>query len=664
MPGGNGVSNDVIQFTEVTLSAERQLLYDARSLLDSDPAEAERRLDKLIDDGVELAEATLAKGIAILNRGDPAGAAEFFMNCGLNHPGTYVNAAVAYARVSNTTKEMEALTKLLDFPGYREHENSFRRLASWAFNNKSWHTAYRALKVVFEIDSNDYGVVSCLAQACSELKKYKECITYALKGIEGTEDQYRISGMHALMAGVYKNIGEQQRARFYFNQVYAAQRSTDTASNLIMHMQYTHGVSMEEFYSQCREYSARFLRNMPRFQFGFDRLQHVKADTGLRIGWVSGDFVAHSLANLMLEPFRRFKALGAQHTHICYCSREPEREDKFSEKFKDCVDIWRNVHGKSDLETAKEIYADNVDVLIDLAGHTAYNRLPVFGYKPAPVQMGWISGMMTPPAIETIHYFFTDKWMRPKGSENICAETLIELPAAYTYFPLAEAPAVAPLPADRKGYITFGSFNNPCKISDAVLDLWTRSMHAVPNSRIEIKVYSRDHERALQKQLRERGIDDSRVKYMYQFPKTEDLMQHYTEEIDIVLDTFPCSGCLTSAEAMWMGVPVMTLVGDTFLHNQTWTIVNQIGLADELGDTEEDGFVDKVSKLCENRPRLREIRKGLRDLMEMAPIRDPEAIANGLLRGIEHAWRDWCDHKQPLQRLQLYGGLPRVMAGM
>jgi len=633
-------------------------LKQIHGLLDAYPAEAEKLCNELLEDKPEDGNATLCKGLTYLKGGEPLKAGEFFMSqaqCpGSDRPEFYVNAASAFQHAGEEEKEWEALTKLLAHPVSPGYESSYRRIADWANDKESWLVARKAFRILFEINSDDFNTSYTLARVCSELKAYKEALTYYLKSMELIEDEKQVAAIHSALAGIYKDLGMQAAGYTHFRTAYEKTPSSSTGSNLIMHMQYMHGVTLKEFYDQCREYSARFLRAKRRFQHPLKRLDANKAQSGLRIGFVSGDFVAHSLSNLMLEPIRRLKALGPQHIFTCYSSREKEREDSWSEKYKESVDFWHNVHGLSDQEVAELINEEQIDILVDLAGHTAYNRLPVFGYKPAPVQAGWISGMMTPPAIETINYFFTDQWMKPPVADDVCMEKLIELPAAYSYFPMTTPPDIKPLPADKKGHITFGSLNNPCKISRPVLELWAATMKAVPRSKISIKVYGIDHERTILRDMMSLGIAKDRVDFIYQLPSNEDVMRFYTNNIDIVLDTFPCAGCLTSAEAMWMGVPVMTLVGGTFLHRQTWTLISQLGWHEELGAEDPEQFVERTKALATNRKRLREIRNTLREQMDMALVRNPEAIAEGLVRGFEAIWVDWCESRKPLERLALY----------
>ena len=607
----------------------------------------------LIEAGEDAANAHLVHGLSLLEEKRYESAGDYFIGCGVRDSGIYINASIAYQKAGLEAKEMSALYMLLSLP-YGDHDTFYRKLARWAIESKRPHIARRALLGSYLINSDDIAIIQALATACKDDKQYRQALPFCREALARATNDSERAGFHAIMAGAYKDLGEQQLAREHFQTSFELSKSPTALSNLIMFMQYTDGVSLEEFYHYCRVYSQRFLRHLPRYQFDESRMRPERLETGLHIAFVSGDLVAHSLANLIVEPIRRLKSMGSQHTYTCYSSRPADAEDRISTIYKDTLDNWVCVHGMDDATVAQRIYDDGVDILIELAGHTAYNRLPVFGYKPAPVQVGWVSGMMTPSALETIPYFFTDQWMRPPSAERVCSERLIDLPAAYTYFPITEAPAVADLPADTNGHITFGSFNNPCKISDHVVDVWAAAMRVTPTSHMHIKVYGIDHERKLRKQFLARGITGDRLQFVYSLPKSSDVMAYYTEKIDVVLDTFPCAGCLTSAEALWMGVPVMTLVGDTFLYRQTWTILNQIGLHERLAAFSDTEFAEKVKDLCayENRGALRDMRRTLRGRMEFAPIRQPEMLTQGLLDGFALMWREQCERFHGLDHLR------------
>lgn len=629
-------------------------LVKARQLNDSgEYEEAQKLFSELISDQLEVPNAHMGFGVSLLRQGKNAEAGNYFMNCGIDSFEFYLNASLAFEKAGDDENQYAALKRLLS-TRQRRFDFPYRKLAGMALEREDWPIAYEALMLAFEFDGDDAAICYKLAEACKHVGRHKQALTFALKAAEGNEnDQNFIASLNGFIAGLYKDCGELDKGLKYFRRCYEQRPDFNAASNLIMSMQYTYGIDLPEFYNQCKEYSTRFLRYLRRYTFPLESLDPEKVKRGLRIGFSSGDFVRHSLSNLLLEPTKRFKEVAPQHTYILYSSRESDREDDISEQYKNSVDIWRCVHGMSNEQIAHTIHEDKVDVLVEIAGHTAYNVLPVFGYKPAPVQVGWVSGMMTPSAIETINYFMTDQWIRPDCADEVCFEKLFNLPAAYCYFPVVDTPDLnVELPADRKGHLTFASFNNPCKLNTETLETYAACLRNVPDSKLCIKVYSSSTEKKIRTQMASFGIGSDRLQFVYFFKRTEDMMKYYTDEIDIVLDTWPCAGCLTSAEAMWMGPPVVTYYGETFLHRQSWTILNQIGLT-ELGSDTLEGFVTAAVELAKDRNRLREIRKSIRERMEAAPIRDPLGMAKGVIDSLEKAWIDWCESRAPLSELRI-----------
>jgi predicted O-linked N-acetylglucosamine transferase (SPINDLY family) len=269
----------------------------------------------------------------------------------------------------------------------------------------------------------------------------------------------------------------------------------------------------------------------------------------------------------------------------------------------------------------------------------------VFAYYPAAVQAGWVCGMMTPAGIESINYFLTDPYMNPQVPTP---EKLLELPSAYSYFPLVTPPDInLSLPVDRKKRLTLLAPNNPCKISDAVIKVWSDCLKALPESDLIIKIYGQDTEFRLKREFAKLQVDPNRIKSLYTIDKLEDLLSFYTNEVDIVLDTWPCTGCLTSAEVMWMGVPVITMIGNTFLHRQTWTILKQTH-TEELGADTDVGYVQSLVSLASNRNRMLKFRTDIRGLMNAAPIRQPEVIAAAIVKACQSIWLDACETKHRL----------------
>jgi len=627
-----------------------QKLIEAREALDrGDYERAWSLFDALIAYGEEVENAHIGKVAIFVRREQFREAAEYIEKCGINAVEMLINLSACYRHLKEEEKEIEVLKRIAR-TGQKRYDEPYRLLAQKAKDREDWESAYEALVPLFHMEPEDFSICYSLAEACKKLDLRKQAITYFVRAIELADGDEKTAGsLRMLIGSLYKDCAQQESAVWNYQEAYRLLGTSDPCSNLIVLLQYFHQATLRDFYAQSVDYNLRFIRSLPKYTYSLERLDPKKEK--LTIGFMSGDFLAHSLAHLILEVFKQFREVAPQHTYICYMERPAEKEDRVSEIFKRSVDEWKCTSDLSDKDAAEMIHNDGVDVLIDLAGHTACNRLKVFGHKPAPVQMSWISGMMTPPAIETINYFFTDKWMLPPNAAEICPERLIQLPSAFTYFPLANIEATEKLPSEKDGIINFGSFNNPCKISTTVLETWADCLKAVPNSRMHIKIYSKSTERNFRKVFERKGIAKDRLVFVYQLPSVPDVLQYYTQNIDIILDTWPCAGMLTSTEALWMGVPIITLVGDTFLHRQTWSVLNQLGL-ENLGAETEEEFVEKAKSLATDRKRLTAMRGGLRARFEGAPMRDARLISSAIVKGCEAAWIDWCESRAPLKHLE------------
>lgn len=629
-----------------------RLVQAKRLSASGDYTAAMELFSRLIHEKKSLPEAHLGIGVALIRQHLYEKAGDYLRDCGQDFAEIHMNAASAYASAGNAEEEYAALKRVVRTRHrQRVFEAPYRSAAQAAVSRKDWATAYEALQLLFEMLADDLSIVTQLGNVCREMGWKKQATAYYLKAFELTEDPTVRASLHAGLAGIYKDAGEQDQALNHFGEAHRLLQTSNSGSNRIMFAQYHHATDLRRFYQLCREYSAAFLHYTPHFRHPRQRLDPERAKTGLRIGFMSGDWKAHALTNLLLEPFKRLREVSVHQFYI-YSEVEEGLEDEYTSSYREAVHHWRRTHGVSNQQVAQMIYDDQIDVLVDLAGHTALNRLPVFGYKAAPVQAGWVSGMMTPSALETVNYFMTDQWMRPPSAADVCYEQMYDLPSAYCYFPITDAPDIAPLPADRAGHVTFGSFNNPCKLHDQTIETWAQILRKVPQSRLVIKVLSVGTPQRIKNQMLALGVTPDRLDFVGALPGADDVMRYYTEKIDIVLDTWPCTGCLTSAEALWMGCPIITLVGDTFLHRQTWTIYNQIGLTD-LGVDTPEAYIDKTVELARDRPRLRELRQTLRDRMENAPIRQPTLVAKGVTDACEHFWLDWCHSRESLWGLSL-----------
>jgi protein O-GlcNAc transferase len=362
----------------------------------------------------------------------------------------------------------------------------------------------------------------------------------------------------------------------------------------------------------------------------------------LRVGYVSPDFREHSV-RYFIEPILAHHDPAAVEV---FCYANLAIPDTATERFRRTCRHWRDIFGKSDEQAVELIRRDGIDILVDLAGHTGDSRLLLFARKPAPVQVSYL-GYPNTSGLPQIDYRLTDEWADPPGQEAFHTETLVRLSHGFLcYQPPSTAPAVEPPPVLRQGHVTFGSFNAPHKINQAVMDLWAAVLRETPGSRLVLKNRAlRDtptRERYLAR-LAEGGISADRVELIGWLDSSADHLALY-HRIDIALDTFPYCGTTTTCEALWMGVPVVTLVGARHIERVGFSLLTQVGLP-ELAATDGNDYVRIAVELSGDAERLATLRYGLRERMRQSPLCDAEGFTRSLETAYRQMWRGWIARK-------------------
>lgn len=344
------------------------------------------------------------------------------------------------------------------------------------------------------------------------------------------------------------------------------------------------------------------------------------ADTHrIRVGWVSPDFRQHSVS-FFLEPI--FEHYDRSRFEF-FCYYVGWQRDQVTQRLQNQVDHWADVAAASDSEIANQIHDDQIDCLIDLAGHTGHNRLPVFTARPAPVQMTFL-GYSGSTGLSSFDYLITDARANPPASQAFCSEKLLYLPDSYfCYRPPVESPAVAPLPMDHHPWVTFGCFNNYAKVSSMIRESWAQILLRVPQSRLLLKntsLVDRPTVNELHRFFESRGIAKERVLAELPQATTAEHLAIYNQ-IDIALDTYPYNGATTTCEALWMGAPVISLSGPTHVSRMGLSILSAIGWSNFSAASVEE-YVDLACKLASSPDQLRHLRKEIRHRMQSSPLMD------------------------------------------
>jgi predicted O-linked N-acetylglucosamine transferase (SPINDLY family) len=361
----------------------------------------------------------------------------------------------------------------------------------------------------------------------------------------------------------------------------------------------------------------------------------------LHIGFISGDFRGHAVMNFV-EPI--FECLARDSSLVLHAYSNTPGEDYMTERVRKHFDHWHTIFGADDDESAAQIRADGIDILIDLAGHTANNRLLVMARKPAPVQASWI-GYPGTTGLTAVDYFLADRfWVPSDAFRNLFTEKIVYLPAVAPFRPEPMSPPVNGLPALRSGHVTFGSFNRIEKLRRDVIELWAKVLHAVPGSRMVIGSMPKDSvPDELISWFADAGIARERLEFKPRSSVAVYLQQHY--HVDICLDTFPFTGLTTTMQALWMGVPTLTLPGRTVPGRSGVTALAHAGLESFIADDIDD-YVRKGVAHASDLQALAALRAGMRARCERSPMFQPDVIAAGFTQALRTMWRRWCEGKR------------------
>jgi protein O-GlcNAc transferase len=487
--------------------------------------------------------------------------------------------------------------------------------------------ALESFKTALDIDPENVDALSNLGVCYYELERLEEAKEKFQAALQ----------RNPAMAAIWNNLGAIQieqgdadaSVEAYEEAIRRDPGYSQAFCNRLMNEQYRPAVTPERLLELSRDWDDRYspkpapsLAPRPR-----------NPGEPIRVGFVSPDLcrapVGYFICGLLRHLDRR------QFTTLVY-STTP-RLDDLSADLRRHVSLWRDVRALSDDRLLTAIRADGVDVLFDLAGHTKGNRLRVFARRAAPVQATW-AGYVGTTGVGAMDYILADRYQIPPSDERFFTERVLRMPNGYVcYEPPPYSPVVGPLPAERSGHVTFGGFHNVGKSGALSVATWARVLHAVPDARL-ILVYKKLSDPVVATRLRRRfaeaGIPEHRVTIEGSTPHWH-LLNRYND-VDIGLDSRPYSGGLTTLEAMWMGVPVVTVPGRTFAGRHSLSHLSNAGLPDLVAE-DEDGYVRLAAELAADRPRLAELRRGLRPRLLDSPVMDPRRFARDfaeMLRGI------------------------------
>tara|TARA_E500000305_G_scaffold66918_1_gene53243 strand:- start:2470 stop:4836 length:2367 start_codon:yes stop_codon:yes gene_type:complete len=450
--------------------------------------------------------------------------------------------------------------------------------------------------------------------------------------VSGGTDRDMLVGL----ANAYRQSRKHKMAERYLRWARSAFPEDRTIqSGLLMGHNYESGVSARSLYRDHKAWAADWAPREEPLDYEVDRT----AGRRIHLGFVSPDLKRHPVGFFLLPVL---KHLARSRFRISVYS-DAGKGDLFTEELRRHADHWFDATGKDDDELRERVQKDRVDILFDLAGHSAANRMGMFARRAAPVQMSWM-GYVGTTGLDTMDYLITDRFQTLPGTEEFYSERWLVLPDDYICFLAAPtSPPVVSAPALGNGYVTFGSFNNPAKLTDETLGLWSRVLATVPQSRL-LLAYRGFDDPGIQNDVRSRleasGVAPDRVEFKT-FTYHEEFLGGYGL-MDIALDTMPYSGGLTTCEALWMGAPVLSLAAQShFAGRHSLSHLSNAGFPEWAVENAEE-FVSVGRDLASDIQRLARIRETLRPRVSASPLCDQERYARGVEERLTAAWADYC----------------------
>jgi predicted O-linked N-acetylglucosamine transferase (SPINDLY family) len=560
--------------------------------------EARQKYEKAISFKQDMAVAYAGMGRALKGLQNPADALSYFEKAVFLSP-----VAEVYAHMAEIFQDMDETQKAADYyrlalkyaPGNLNYLNNLGVVYTRLRQYKNASACY---KQVLSLNPENPAALNNMAVALRNSGKLDEAILLLKKSLQVRPDHVA------------------------------------TISSLLFSMVYSARVSPDEFYETACRYGALLTRDFsPQYKFGNDK----RPDRKLRIGYVSADFFFHAVNNF-------FEPLLFNHDRNkfeIFAYANVQNPDAVTSRLRAGFDCWRDIRGLGPHAAADLIHADRIDILVDMSGHTGDHSLAVFALKPAHLQVSWL-GFPATTGIAQMDYRITDIHAEPEGmTEKYNVEKLCRLPEIFAcYKPREGTPDVTlRAPFEDNGYVTFGCFNNFAKLSDEVLEVWAQILQKTPESCLLLEIADlEDFRDDVSEKLRAAGLPLGRV--ILENRKPENQFNLYNS-IDIALDPFPCNGGTTSMDALWMGVPFITLAGDYFAARMGVTILTNAGLS-ELITASKAEYVDKAVFIASSRDELIRLRAGLREKFMASPVMSQSSFAKNMEAAYRTMWEEYC----------------------
>ena len=630
-----------------------------------------------LDDAVALCDAVLAKqranpealhikGLALRAQNHPDGAIDHLSRAAKADPGRadiHYNLGITLASAGRLADAEAAYRRAIGLDG--GNPDYHNNLGSLLNRLDRAEDALQCFERALDLDENHVQARNNLGTALLELKRPENAIAQLEAAIRLAPDY---ADAHGNLGNAYVAAGDAKRgidayndaikfrpgaAVFHFNlgnalldtgsaseavQAYrhalALQpERAEMRSNYLYSLQFEPGVTSAKLAAAQEEWNARHGRDAPAARFDGARFDPERR---LRLGFLSSDLGLHPVGYFLIPVLENLASSGAE--IFCYSNRQAP--DAMTERLRTASDHWAEVRPLGNQELAERIAGDGIDILFEISGHARGNRLAVYAMRPAPLQISWGIGYPGATGLDAIDALLTDERHIPPGDEANFKERLIHMRHGQFCFDAPkDAPDVGPLPAEENGFLTFGCLNQPRKITAAVLEAWAAILGQVPGSKLLLGYEGMDDQANAARITEALGVAPERLTILGG-ASHGDFLGRYNR-IDIGLDTFPYSGGLTTLEALWMGVPVLTFPGESpagrHAAGHLWTIGHGQFIAGDVG-----GYIKLAAELAGDADRLARLRSGLRATVAASPLSDGPGFADDFLSAVRQLWRQRC----------------------
>jgi len=434
------------------------------------------------------------------------------------------------------------------------------------------------------------------------------------------------------LGNINASRGKVDEAIEYYRKARPFDTTLTANHNLLFSVNFSPNYSDQHIAAEHAQWEREYV--LPRVQALTSHPNNRDPDRKLRIGYVSPDF-RHAVGRFLLPLFSNHDRTQFE----LYCYASIALADEITEMFRSAAHAWRDGLPLNDAQLAKTIYDDGIDILVDLSMHTGGSRLIVFAHKPAPVQISYLAYAGT-TGLRAIDYRLTDPYLDPPGKdESVFVEKPIRIGTFWCYQAPDNVPAIGPVPALANGVVTFGCLNNFSKVNAGVLELWRKILQAVPRSRLILHAYEGIHRQQTRDYFAAGGVSPDRIEFSAVIPAEQYLQQY--NRIDIALDPFPFGGGTTTCDALYMGVPLITMPGRTHVSRAGVSILSNAGLAEWIARDSND-YLNRAVALANDLQKLEAFRASVRGRMQSSPLMNAAKFTRDVEAAYRHCWRRWC----------------------